>query len=353
MGPSQVLSLPLEWKGGGFGELSGLVVTSRVRLARNIARFPFSVALSPEEAEKLVNLVFEAASRSSLFKDAVRLRLDGMDEISRGVLFERHQISFDMMRASPQMPRGLILDGSGTISVMVNEEDHLRIQVLLGGFRLREALEIAFKVDEVFEGLGYAFDDEFGHLTSCPTNVGTGLRASVMLHLPAMQSSGVMDELLKHCNQLGLTVRGTYGEGSAVFGALYQLSNQVTLGRKEEEIAELVSRVTREVAEEEIARRDKTRRERGRAFLDYLWRAWGTLRYAQVITSKEALEKLSAVRVGSDMRILPEIPMNMWNELVLLTQPYHIQAMAGKELSPEERDVQRASFLRSKMELLS
>ncbi len=338
-----ITNLPLEWV-SGLGPMSNIVITSRIRLARNLKDFVFPSFAGERQLKEVANKVIEAQRKSSILKDGKIIDINELDSVLRLFFVERHQISVDFSKGG--VGRLLVLDKCGVVAIMVNEEDHLRIQVLMGGFRLEDVSKIAAEVDSELEELGFAFDKEFGYLTACPTNVGTGLRASVMLHLPALTMDRSLPKLNKYCTQLGLTIRGTYGEGTSAQGNLYQVSNQVTLGRSEEEIIDLVGKVVKEIVEEEAHKREALRKKQAILLEDEIYKAFGTLKYARVITSKEALAKLSLIRMGADMKILPDIPMSLWNKLVLYTQPAHVQVQAGKELEPHQRDIYRAKFIR-------
>ncbi len=270
-------------------------------------------------------------------------RLEEMDPIARGLLVERRLMSPDFLQGSRE--RGLILDTKGIVSVMVNEEDHLRIQVLLGRMSLCEALRIASAIDRALYRLEFAFDQEFGFLTSCPTNVGTGLRASAMLHLPALKMSRAMPEIIAQSGRLGLVVRGAYGEGTTSAGALYQVSNQVTLGLTPEELTEKVEAVGSRLVEQESRARE-TLFNGSRELEDRIWRAWGTLMYARRLGLAEAMECLSLLRMAQEAGMKGPFGKVAWGPLFLSVQPAHVQAMKGRLLQEEETETARAELVR-------
>ncbi len=323
-----------------------VVLSTRVRLARNIKAQPFPNS-ELDTHQKVLNII-EVNFSDQLFPDlgSVELvKMNNLAPIDRHVLVEKHLISPNL--AAHSEDRACLLSQSEELSIMVNEEDHLRIQCLLPGFQLEEALNLAMKADDWMENkITYAYDEKIGYLTSCPSNVGTGLRASVMMHLPALTLSGKLDQITENISKIGLVVRGIYGEGSKSFGNLYQLSNQITLGKSETAITNDL----KEVVEQIIALEQETRK----SFLqvarisieDRVFRSLGILKNARLITSNEAAQRLSEVRVGIDLGIISGLNGNIFNELMIAIQPGCLQRYAGKELSPEERDFYRASLIR-------
>lgn len=342
-GAREIADSPLEWV-GGKGEHSGMILSSRVRLARNLKGHVF-----PWRADKKELSVCSERVRSSIrSEDSLKpfsiFEVDALDPLSRGVLIEKHLISPALAMGGPG--RGAAVDGRGIVSIMINEEDHVRIQAILGGMSIHEAWRIARCMDELLEKLDYAFHSRYGFLTACPTNVGTGLRASVMIHLPALTHLRRMGKLAVDCGKIGLTVRGMFGEGSDSPGSLYQISNQVTLGQTEEELIEKVSGAALGLVRQEEGARDRILSERGPGLEDKVWRAWGLLRFSRVIEAREALELLSLVRMGSEMGILPQVRVATLNALLLDIQKAHIQARSATELSPEEINRKRSEVLR-------
>jgi protein arginine kinase len=273
------------------------------------------------------------------------LQLDQVGELEKRVLVEKHLISPNL--ANEARHGAVIVSDNEAISVMINEEDHLRIQVLYPGFQLKQAWELADQIDDVLEtSVSYAYDEKLGYLTSCPTNVGTGIRASVMMHLPALVITQQINRILQAITQVGLAVRGLYGEGSEATGNLFQISNQITLGQTEEEIIDNLHSVARQIIEHEKAARMKLMSESRTKITDRIRRSYGILSFAEVMDSKEAAQRLSDVRLGIDLGIVEHVPSRVMNELLIMTQPGYLQKHYGKGLSPEERDLYRAKLIR-------
>lgn len=348
MNAERILSLPLAWV-EGKSNVPDVVVSSRVRLARNLERFPFVSRATPAERKSVAEAAREAIESEPLFRECVCCPVCEIDALSRGLLVERRLMSPDFLKGCQE--RVLFIDAKGIISIMVNEEDHLRIQVLLGGLALCEASRIASSIDRVLTRLGFAFDSEFGFLTTCPTNVGTALRASVMLHLPALKISRAMPEIIAQSGRLGLVVRGAYGEGTTSAGSLYQVSNQVTLGLSPEELIEKVEVVAGRLVEQEGRARDVLL-EGEKTLEDRIWRAWGTLASARRIGFSEAMECLSLARMGQEAGLGAPFSKMPWGRLFLDIQPGHVQARTGRQLSEEETEVARAELVRNALDQL-
>jgi len=338
-----ILSLPLAWV-EGKSDAADVVVSSRVRLARNLECFPFVNRATPEERKSVAEAARKVIESEPLFRDCVCCPVCEIDALSRGLLVERRLMSPDFLKGCQE--RVLFIDAKGIVSIMVNEEDHLRIQVLLGGMGLCEASRIASSIDRALTRLGFAFDSEFGFLTTCPTNVGTALRASVMLHLPALKISRAMPEIIAQSGRLGLVVRGAFGEGTTSAGSLYQVSNQVTLGLSPEELIEKVEVVASRLVEQEGRARDVLLKGQ-KTLEDRLWRAWGTLAYARRIGLSEAMECLSLARMGQEAGLGVPFSKMQWGRLFLDIQPGHVQARTGRQLSEEETEVARAELVRN------
>lgn len=278
------------------------------------------------------------------------LRIDDMKTNEKRVLVEKHLISPNL---ADQSKHGtVLLDKDEAISIMVNEEDHIRIQCLLPGFQLGKGLEKANQIDDWIEQrLTYAFDEKRGYLTSCPTNVGTGLRASVMMHLPALAMTQQLNRILPAINQLGLVVRGIYGEGSEALGNLFQISNQLTLGKSEEDIVEDLRGVVLQLIQQERSARENLLDQSRLQLEDRVHRSFGILAHSRMIESKEATQRLSNVRLGIDLGLIKGLSGNILNELMILTQPGFLQQYAGEVLSPEQRDERRATLIRERLKL--
>lgn len=344
MNPHRLVERPLQWTEGGEGY--PVAVSSRVRLARNLAGLPFPCRASEEVLDGTARQIVEALGEALAGGETIAV--DAADSLSRRLLVERRLISPAF--AAGGRGRVVVVDSVGVVSLMINEEDHLRVQVVLGGLRLSEASRLALAVHQTLAAsLDFAFDEGLGFLTACPTNVGTGMRASVMIHIPALELLGQVGALLREANRLGLTVRGTYGEGTEAQGALYQISNQVTLGLAEEELAEKVGAVTRRIAEEELRARRTLADNRGAELEDRAWRAWGLLRYGRSLSFKEALAHLSFIHMAGALSVVPPLTAPEWNGLVLAVQPAHLEARSGGDLPPADRDRARGDLIRSRL----
>jgi protein arginine kinase len=332
----------------GTGPNSNIVISSRIRSARNLDGVPFSHWANKEQKEESLDVISAAVESSDFLKKSSNIDLGDCSDLDKQFLVERHLMSKE--HATGKGSKAVVLDKKEIVSIMINEEDHIRMQIMQSGFNLTEALRITNEIDnELGANLRYAFTPKMGFLTACPTNVGTGIRASVMLHLPALVFTNQASRILQTITKLGLTVRGFYGEGTEVQGNFFQISNQVTLGRTEEEIIDSIEKViTQIVTREENARKAMFMRSKER-LVDRIWRSYGTLRSAHIISSNETIELLSAIRLGIDMDILKNITIPAINELFILTQPAHLQKMEKKVLSHSERDLKRAELIREKL----
>ena len=332
----------------GAGPEAYIVVSSRLRFARNISGLPFpgrADSATRNEVRELVERVLEGAR---LMHGSLYIRLDELGEMDRHFLVERHLISREHARGD--QGSGLAIGDKEIMSLMVNEEDHLRLQVLRSGFQLKEALEQINRLDnEMGKKLDYAFSPSFGFLTSCPTNVGTGLRASVMLQLPGLVLANQIKQVLQAIAKLGLAVRGMYGEGTEASGNLFQISNQVTLGMSEEDIVHNLEKVINQIVGHESKARKALLQKNRKVLEDRVHRALGLLTSARIISSKETIDLLSALKLGLDLKLV-DLDLGTINELFILTQPAHLQKLAGKELKAEERDIVRANLIRRKLE---
>lgn len=335
----------------GTGASADIVLSSRVRLARNLEGVPFPHLLSQAQAADVLAAARKAADELNKFGflGTVRyLPLVDVTPVERQVLVEEHLIS--PAQAKDVQHKAVILSQAEEVSVMVNEEDHLRIQCLLPGLQLQDAWALASRVDDALEQtMTFAFSESRGYLTACPTNVGTGLRASVMMHLPALVLTNQAARVLNSVGQLGLTVRGLYGEGTEAIGNIFQISNQITLGRAEGEIIDHLSAVVSQIIDHERQAREALVREAKDQVEDKVSRALGILSSARIMTSDEAIRLLSDVRLGINMGILTRVPLKTANELLITTRPAYLQRLAGRELSPFERDLQRAALIRTKL----
>jgi protein arginine kinase len=332
----------------GEGPHAEMVLSTRIRLARNLSDVPFTHRAREEQLLGVLASVSAAAQHSRAFHDGLLLRMNEVDATDRQVLVERHLVSHEL--GDGARPRGILIASDARLSLMINEEDHLRLQALTPGFQLAEAWALAdASDDELNQSLDFAFSDEIGYLTSCPTNAGTGLRASVLIHLPALVLLEEIQRVLKSIMQVGLNVRGLYGEHSEVMGNLFQISNQTTLGRSERDSIESLERVTRQIIETEERARERMMRDARVQIEDKVWRAYGTLRYCRSIHAREVINLCSAVRLGVAMGLPGLAPLRVLNELLVLTQPAHLQRMHGGELSPADRNIVRAAFVRERL----
>jgi protein arginine kinase len=333
----------------GTGPSSDIVLSTRVRLARNLTDAPFTHRARDEQLALIYTSVLSAVRNIPELQGIVAFAMKDLGALDRQFLVERHLISNDL--ADDGKLRGLLVMPDESFSAMVNEEDHLRLQALASGFQLRSAWESANAVDdELARSLEYAFSEDLGYLTSCPTNAGTGMRASVLIHLPSLVLTKQIGRVLQGIAQVGLAVRGFYGEGSQIMGNFFQISNQTTLGQSEKETIESLERVTRQIIDYEQRARDELLKDARVLIEDKIWRAYGTLRYSRVISSQEVINLSSAVRFGVALRIegLPDV--RVLNELLVRTQPAHLQQWAGREMEPRERNVVRAEFVRDLIE---
>ena len=334
------------------GPDSDIVLSSRIRLARNIDQFQFSFLNSSEEALKVIETVKSRIKKGS-FANTGNMDLLMMDELQplqKRILVEKHLISPHL--AENANHGACLLSENEEISIMINEEDHIRIQCLYPGLQLLEALNTAFQIDDwLEEEINYAFDEKVGYLTSCPTNVGTGLRASVMLHLPGLVMTQQLNRIIPAINQLGLVVRGIYGEGSEALGNIFQISNQITLGKSEQDIVEDLKSVVGQIVSQERSVRDTLVKTSNIQLEDRVYRSFGVLTNSRIIETKEAAKCLSDVRLGIDIGYIKDIPRNILNELMILTQPGFLQQYAGGPLRPNERDIRRASLIRERLKM--
>src|SRR5690554_3626196 len=327
------------------GPENGVVLSSRVRLARNLRNISFPHYAGERQLEEVIRLTEKALSRPAPGEVLKLIRLDALDRLDRYVLVEKHLISPNL--AKQPAHRGIILNEDECLAIMVNEEDHLRIQAMVSGLQLDKAWELADRADDYLEEvLDYAFDEQRGYHTACPTNVGTGLRASVMVHLPALSMVRQVKKVLAALSHVGLNVRGIYGEGTESAGNLYQISNQVTLGASEEElVAKLVS-VTKQVVEQEKSARKVLLKESRMQLENKVYRAYGLLTQSRLLTSAEAMNLLSDVWLGVEAGIIAAVHSQAVKELLLLIRVAILQQLIGKDLDPGERDYYRALVIR-------
>lgn len=335
------------------GPCSPVVISSRIRLARNIAKLPLPLYQTETTGHTVIERVKAAITESEQFFDSKKLLMYRMNELpalERQILVEKHLISPEHVESVEN--KALVISEDEQISIMVNEEDHFRIQCLLPGLQLIEAWKMADRIDDYFEEkLEFAYCEKKGYLTACPTNVGSGLRASVMLHLPGLVLTKQLGKIFNTLAQLGLTVRGLYGEGTEALGNIFQISNQITLGLSEKEIIENISSVIKQLVEQELNARKALLKDALIYIEDRVGRAFGILSNARILSSEEALSLLSDLRLGMDTKLLQFSQGPNTNELMVLSQPAFLQRFTGKELSPLQRDINRAMLLREKINM--
>lgn len=339
-----------EWLRGA-GPHSEIVISSRVRLARNLAAFPFVNRANRHQRFEVFEKCRREVCSPRLADNVLWISIADTPTVDRQLLVERHLISRQLARGDDAAPRGVAVSIDETFSVMVNEEDHLRLQVLRSGLQLSEAFDQINRLDDVLEErLDFAFSRRFGYLTACPTNVGTGIRVSVMLHLPALKLTGEIEKVRRAARDMHLAVRGLFGEGSEALGDLYQISNQTTLGKSEQEIlADFQYTVVPQIIAYEQQARQALVQQRPAALDDKIWRAWAVLSHARMIGSEEVLALLSHLRLGVNLGRIHNVDIRSLNELFLLTQPAHLQKLAGREMDAAERREARATLLRQRL----
>jgi len=343
----ELLNKTSEWL-KATGPNSDIVISTRIRLARNIEKIPFTHWANKKQKEQILLLAKEAVDKSDLLKEAMYLKMSDLSELDRQFLIERHLMSPE--HAYDPDYKALVIEPREIISIMVNEEDHIRMQVVQSGFNLRDGWTLINKLDtEMNQTFNYAYSIKWGYLTACPTNVGTGMRASLMLHLPALVITKQINKVLQALAKLNIAVRGLYGEGTEAVGNFFQISNQVTLGRPEEDIIGNFERVMNQVITREAqARRFLLMKEKD-ALRDKIFRAYGTLKSARIITSSETTNLMSNVRFGVNTEILPEMDIKTVNEIFIMSQPAHLQKLENKMLTPDQRDMKRADLIRKKL----
>ncbi|MEO0106814.1 MAG: protein arginine kinase [candidate division WOR-3 bacterium] len=323
-----------------------IVVSTRIRLARNLAGIPFEIKMKQKDAEYLIQVV--QSTITGKLKGRYLL-IQKLTPLERESLLESHLVSPAFVKAD--RPSAVFISEKGDISIMVNEEDHLRIQGLACGLSLTNTLLSVFEVEEFLgESLGYAFSEEYGFITSCPTNLGTGMRVSVLLHLPGLVYTNEVDKILKSAVNLGMAVRGLFGEGTEIKGNLFQISNQRTLGYTEEELVQNINKFTKMVIDVEKKTRNLIYEKARYEFEDKIYRSLAILTSARILSSDETLGLLSAVRLGIGMGIIKNISIDTINEIMLVSRPGNIQFYFGEILEEEERDVKRAEYVRKKLQ---
>ncbi|MFP4351661.1 MAG: ATP--guanido phosphotransferase [Puniceicoccaceae bacterium] len=329
-----------------------VILSTRIRLARNLAGFPFPDHSDPGRRAKVFELCRAASGAASAMEGSVTLAMAELSEMEKRILVERHLISRELAESAEGA--GVIINADQSCSIMVNEEDHLRIQSMLTGFHLDRVWELINGLDDALEErLDYAYSDDLGFLTACPSNVGTGLRASVMMHLPGLVISKNMEKVIRAVNQIGLVVRGWLGEGSDASGSIFQISNQQTLGESEGAILKRLANVLKTVrTQEENARARLLESDRAR-ILDRIGRAYGILRNGHLLSSGEGMSLLSLIRLGTDFGMFPKATRCLVDRLFIESQPAHVQHLAESEIESSARDALRASSMRREFSTVS
>ena len=347
---STLVKHPADWMTGKSKDNS-VVITSRIRLARNLRGESFPGWAMKEERKQLLETILPEINGLDAMKKGFSQELSSLESLEKQVLVERHLISRE------QAARGegcaAVVNRKQSLSLMVNEEDHLRMQSICAGMHLREAYDLLDSIDRELETkLNYAYDGNLGYLTACPTNLGTGMRASAMLHVPALVITDQISQVLQAVGKIGLAVRGLFGEGTESLGDLFQISNQSTLGESEEEIIDRLERVINQVANHERNARLKMIEKDSDMLTNKIGRAYGLLKHAHLFDSKEAFAHISLIGLGADLGYFPEGTMQLCDSLMMEIQPAHLQLYAGKELEPEKRDLIRAEIIRDQLQNL-
>ena len=325
-----------------------IVMSSRVRLARNLREASFPGWAKKPERVKILETVLPAVSALPEMTDSFAEAMDNLTALDKQILVERHLISRE--HAAKNVGSGIVLNREESFCVMINEEDHLRMQALRPGFQIREAWNAIDRLDSTLEKkLNFAFDNELGYLTACPTNLGTGIRVSAMLHLPGLVLAEQINPIIQSVNKLGLAVRGLYGEGTEALGNVFQVSNQMTLGESETVIVERLEKVLGQIIEHEENARQSLMEKKPKTVFNHIGRAYGILANAHSISSKETMNLLSLLRLGIDLNLFPGTPRALVDELLLVTQPAHLQKQISDKLSAEERDLLRADMVRERL----
>lgn len=345
----ELMKHPSEWL-RGVGPLSEIVMSSRIRLARNLEKLPFSTRATKATQGEVLNAVKEALAKGQAVRRPLLFEIGELNEVDRQFLVERHLVSREHVVHADH--KAVAIGQGEVISIMINEEDHLRIQVMQSGFNLRDGWAIIDALDdELSEALPFAYSSDWGYLTCCPTNTGTGMRASVMVHLPALVITKQINKVLHTITKLGLTARGLYGEGTEASGNFFQISNQVALGRTEDELIENIERILKQVIEHEQNARQALMTTNKTQLEDRVWRAYGILKHARTVSSNEANDLLSVTRLGVDLGLMNGgLDRAGVNELFLFSQPAHLQKLEGKALGAKERDAKRAELIRQRLQ---
>ena len=344
---TSILKTPGEWL-APHGDNHSIVISSRVRLARNLAKLPFPGWAKKTERVRILDEIKPEVDGLEIMRKSFSEQLNELSALEKQVLVERHLISRE--HAAKGMGSAVVINRTQSVSIMINEEDHLRMQAMHSGLGLPETFKAINDVDTALETqLDFAFDPDLGYLTACPTNVGTGMRASAMIHLPGLVLSEQINQVVNSVNKIGLAVRGLYGEGTEAMGNLFQVSNQTTLGEKESQIIERLNKVIETLIQRERQARETLLETKQMILMDQVGRAYGILIHAHMVSSKEVLNLLSLMRLGIDLGFFPEEGRILINSLLMETQPAHLQHFSQQKLTAEERDYLRADIVREKL----
>jgi len=330
-----------------MGPDSDVVISSRIRLARNIEATPFPQYLKEAQGNEIIGRVYQAVveGNSSLKDEFKLLEMKNLNRLEKINYVENNLISADLLKHNEI--GALLVNNDEVLSIMINEEDHIRVQCMLPGLQLEAGWDLANKIDDLIEErIKYAFNERLGYLTSCPTNVGTGIRASVMMHLPVLNMTGYMGNVIKVAGQIGLAVRGIHGEGTEFTGNIYQISNQITLGLTEEEIIKNLQDIVRQIVQQERVLRDNLYNDKPVELEDRIFRSYGVLKNARLITSNEAMKLISDLKLGVTLKLINDISLQQLNELMIMIQAGYIQRNHGGEIGEHERDKKRAELIR-------
>jgi len=332
----------------GTGPNANIVLSSRIRLARNLDKKSFPNKSTKKELSEVLDAVQKVVAETNLFKDSSLFKIGDLDNVDKQFLIERHLMSRE--HANNTDGKAVVISKEEVLSVMINEEDHLRIQVMQSGLHLGETWKIINAIDDALsEKLTFAFSPDWGYLTACPTNTGTAMRGSVMLHLPALVMTKQINKVLAAIAKLSFASRGFYGEGTQASGNFFQISNQVSLGHSEEDILQNIYGLIRQIIDQEEQARQTLMLQNKMMLEDKICRSWGILKNAHIISSQETIELLSMVRLGIDLGVIKEVDRGDINKLFIMIQPAHLQKIEGKKLTTADRDARRARLIREKL----
>ncbi len=332
----------------GAGTNANIVMSSRIRLARNLVKRPLPNKARKKDLQDVMEMVQAAMKAIDYFKNSLFIKINDLDNVDKQFLIERHLMSHEHA-ANPE-GKALVVSKEEVLSVMINEEDHLRLQVMKPGFDLDETWKIADTIDDTLaQKLDFAYSLQWGYLTACPTNTGTAMRGSVMLHLPALVMTKQISKVLNAISKLNFASRGFYGEGTQASGNFYQISNQVSMGHSEQDVISNIHGLICQVIEQEEQARQALILQNRPVLEDKIFRSYGVLRNAHIISSQETVELLSMLRLGIDLGVIKDVTRHAINELFIMIQPAHLQKLEGRKLSSTERDTQRASLIRKKL----